>query len=323
MVMLWHTDVNAVTLNFGADGIVFLWSSEDKIGLLTENSVQMRYSISSIAEDGHCATFSSPGWALKDDVTYYAYAPFNTQYSVRENRATALPVDFSVQQQTGNDNTDHLSQHAFYVGNVRVGETQTDAIIRLRPMTSVLRLSRHFDAEAEITQVQISVDDYLIPLLGTMNLVQESFTSMGNARVLTLSTSEMLVPADGEAIAYITLPACNLEGQQINVRFVDSKGNRYEDRVDGFDIQPGCTYCIGQEMEKSQPGEYTPQTPGTAEAPVVVVNDMPIVGSSLPTGIAAVPADRSSVMAYDLMGRRVAESYSGVKITNGVKILKR
>lgn len=323
LMLLSHAGASAVTLNFGEDGLAFMWGAEDKVGFLTASSTQMRFGISNVAEDGHCATFASTGWSLKEEVSYYAYAPYNSQYSVSESRATALYVDFSLQQQKGNDNTDHLSQHAFFVGNVKVDKQQKEATVRLQPMTSVLRLSRYFDAEVEIVQVQVSVDDYLIPLLGNMNLVEKNLVPLGHSRNVTLDLSEAQVGANSQAVAYLTVPACNLEGHDILVTFTDSKGNRYEQSFEGFEIKSGNTYCIGDEVETTQAQEYTPQTAGTAEYPVMVGCDMPIAGSYLPTGIMSLKADNKTDIVFDLAGRRCAKSNGGIKIINGKKIIMR
>ena len=317
LAALWATNANAFTLRFDACGISFAWTATDNVGMMTEEGAQMRYGVCSIAEDEHSATLQCPGWALKEDMAYYAYAPYNSQYSVWENRATSLPVDYSLQRQTGNDNTDHLGQHAFYMGSVKAGGAETDATLHMRPMTSVVRLSRRLGRKASITQILLSVDENLFPLLGYMNLKEESFVGTAFSRSLTLLTHDMQVPAGEEAVAFLTLPACNLEGHTIHITFVDANGNRYEDEADGFDIRPGQTYCIGGETDTTEARDITSETQGTADTPLAVAQDMPIAASFLLTGIATTAPQRDTGQAYDLLGRRKAGRRGGVTIVGG------
>lgn len=317
LAALWVTNVDAFTLKYDACGISFAWTTTDNVGMMTEEGTQMRYDIGSIAEDEHCATLQCSGWALKEDMTYYAYAPYNSQYSVWENYATSLPVDYSLQQQTGNNNTDHLAQHAFYMGSVKVENALADATIHFRPMTSVLRVSRRFDKRTTITQVQLSIDENLIPLLGYMNLKEESFVGTAFSSYLTLHTHELQVPADEDAVVFMTIPTCNLEGHTLRITFTDAKGNRYEEDFDGFDICPGQTYCLGERTVAAEAPDITTGTQGTLDRPLAVAQDMPIFGSYLPTRIATVKKEREGESTYDLLGRRKVGRRGGITIRNG------
>lgn len=328
LAALWATNANAFTLRFDACGISFAWTATDNVGMMTEEGAQMRYDIGSIAEDEHCATLFSLGWALRENMTYYAYAPYNIQYSEKENRATSLPVDYSLQQQTGNDNTDHLAQHAFYMGSVKVEDAMTDATIHFRPMTAVIRLSRSFEVPVTLKQVQLSVDDHLIPLLGTMNLLEESFIPLGFAKNITLNVNNILLKAGEEAVVYLTLPSCNLKGHTLTITYTSTDGTRYEQSVEGFEIHSGSTYCIGNFAAPTTPQTYSPLTKGTKDAPIAVACNLPIAGTYVPTDIQATKADvtRADVTndrSYDLNGRHILGNHQHLTIHNGKKILKR
>lgn len=323
LMVVCYVQTHAFLLQYGEKGMVFAWQSTDYVGLLTESSTQMRYGISSIAEDEHCASLFSAGWSLKQDVTYYAYAPFNPQYSIAESHASSLLADFSVQQQTGNGNTDHLSQHAFYVGNVRVNAETPDATIHLHPLTAVVRFTRKFDVPVTLKKVQLSVDDHLIPLLGTVNLLEESFTPLGYAKTITLDIEDIQVSEGEDVAVYLTLPSCNLEGHTIMITYTATDGTCYEQSVDGFDICSGSTYCIGATATATEPQTYTPETNGTKDAPMAVACDLPIAGTYIPTDIRTLKTDVANDEPCDLLGRRTQGGQRGIMIYKGKKILKR
>lgn len=322
VLLLMVATASAVTLTRGADGVIFGWQVGDRVGFLTAEGVQMPFRVADIAADNHSATVQSPGWSLKHDVCYYAYAPYNTRYTTAECRATALPLDISLQQQTGNDNTDHLGAQSFYMGRVMVAQSDTDVQVNLYPLTSVLRITQRMRVPFDLKQVLVTVGDHKIPLLGTVNLINGEFTPQANARTLTLNTADIHAARGEDITVYLTMPPCNLEGETIEIVFVANDGETDEWILPGFDIQSGYTYCIGGDQDATEAQSYTPMAQGTVSTPVVLAADMPIAGSYIATRINVQrTSETRSHTPYSLWGLPLSSPSKGIMISNGKKIL--
>lgn len=323
MVMALGCSVSSVAMDFTYDnnGIRCLWDDADRMGFMTATGLQIRFGITAIASDGHCATATGYGWSLKNDLQYYVYAPYRTEYSLNENVASMLPVSYLQQRQKGNDNTDHLADYAFLAGRAYVSSTMPIANADLYPMTSVVRIAEKFSKATTITQVELSVGTPLLPTGGYMNLVENCFEPTDFATAITLTTDNLSVGEGEEAVVYFTLPPCTLSGGKMTITFIDVNGKKYVKDLDAFDVDQGCTYCIGSTNTPSEPATYAPATNGTAKAPVVILNDMPVRKSYVATSINDIHHGASSER-YDLLGRRCAPSYKGIEIINGKKIAR-
>lgn len=314
--------INAKSVVYNTTGIHYLWDSNDRIGFLTGNGLQIGFGVTDVANEGHTAVTSGYGWALKAGSTYYAYAPYNASYSVDENVASQLPVNYESQEQEGNDNANHLADRLFLSGKVDVTAASTLSPISLRPITSVLRIEQRFAKATEIKTVELSVASRLIPLAGYMDITKGCFVPTELASAITLTTRNMHVDANGTAVVYLTLPPCQLAGNILTITFVDANNNRHNMALDAFDIESGYTYCIGGNATPSESATYDTNTEGSPVNPILVTGNLPIYGSWEATGIKDMRVEHSA-KAYDVLGRSSRISQRGVEIINGKKIIKR
>lgn len=314
--------INAKSVVYNTTGIHYLWDSSDRIGFLTGNGLQIGFGVTDVANEGYTAVTSGYGWALKAGSTYYAYAPYNASYSVDENVASQLPVNYESQEQEGNDNANHLADRLFLSGKVDVTAASTLTPIVLRPLTSVLRIERKFAKAAEIKKVELSVASKLIPLAGYMDITKGSFVPTELASDVTLGTRNMHVDANGTAVVYLTLPPCQLAGNTLTITFVDADDDRYDVTLDAFNVESGYTYCIGGNASPSTSVTYDSDAEGTPATPVIVTGNLPVYGSWDVTGIDNVRIEHSA-KAYDMLGRSTRASQRGIEIINGKKIIKR
>lgn len=321
LLLLTTLNINAASLIFGDGGIYFLWEDNDRVGFLTSTGLQIGFGMQIIADDGHCASTTGYGWSLKADTRYYAYAPYNVSYSVNEDTAAWLPVSYAGQQQNGNDNTEHLKSNVFLCGSVSANSTSA-ANVQLRPMTSVLRITDTFPKETTITSIQLHLDVPLIPLGGYMNLIDESFTATELASSISIKTENLNVAGNEPATVYVTLPPCDLSGSTLAITFHCADGTHYTKDLDGFNIERGQTYSIGEQLEPTTAKTYTPLTDGTLSNPTVISNDMPIAQSFIPTNISTVHATAQPTPEFDLSGRRNHHAYRNIVIQGGKKIIK-
>lgn len=327
VLLLASLAADAASLVYGVDGIKFAWASDDKVAFMTATGQQIRFSITDIAADGHCASTTGNGWALKQNTAYYAYAPYNVSYSINENTAQQLPVSYADQQQMGNDNTSHLFASAFFCGSVNITPETPAANVALKPMTAVVRIMGTFPKPVVVTKVSLTAAAAQIPLSGYMNIVEQKFVPADVTSTISIQTDNISVANGEAAIAYITLPPCSLSGDDITATFHTVDGDAYETVVRGFDIESGLTYCIGGNASPTTPTDYVPEVNGTASSPVVIASDLPIQGSYVPTpptppapptAINSTSVSTSSA-GYDILGRRSAGGRASIVINNGKK----
>lgn len=318
MMLLVTLTAKAITLKYSADGMICAWDNADKVGVFTATGSQMAYSASQIADDQHCGTFTSAGWSLKEDTNYYIYAPYNTLYTQRDSKASSLMIDLFVQKQTGNNNTDHLSASLFCQGSVCVSKT-TPATVTLTPLTSVLRIAENLGRETSVTKVVLSLSQNLLPMYGNVNLLTGEYTPLGYARDITIDLADVRVGETDELVVYMTLPPCDLTGEEIKLTFTTDGGTKEERTFSGENIQAGKTYCIGKTTDTTTAKNYQPATNGTTDAPILVLTDMPIAGSMTTTEIAMPESQPTTTVAYDLTGKRIIGAKQGIRIENGRK----
>lgn len=322
-LLLFTLTTNAVTLTYSADGMICTWDAADLAGFFTATSSQMRFSVKEVAPDRHCTTFTSPGWSLKEGTTYYAYAPYNTQYSINANNASSLPVDFFGQKQTGNDNTAHLADKMFCYGNVIITTPTAAANINMSHMAAVLRISHCLGMETRVSSVELTLNDYLIPMMGNIDLTKAEYVPLGNARTVSVDLDNVRVGETDELVVYMAIPPCDLTGEEIKLSFITDGGIRVEQTLVGQNIVAGKTYCIGKNVPATTATQYTPVVHGTTDSPVMVINDMPIGGTMVPTAIPAIQSVKKNITAYDLGGRQVKETHRGIVIENGKKKIRK
>ncbi|MGN1376103.1 MAG: hypothetical protein ACI4V5_06065, partial [Prevotella sp.] len=89
---------------FDTEGNVrFSWRMKDEVGTYTVSGSRIFGEVEYVGDNPLYALLDLKGWGTKANTTYYAYAPYNTQYVTEELPITALPVSYAEQHQTGND----------------------------------------------------------------------------------------------------------------------------------------------------------------------------------------------------------------------------
>lgn len=93
-----------------SDRLAFAWAAGDEIGiipLVVEAESQVKMTL--VAGSGEkTATFTGGGWALRSDVTYVAYYPYQL-----EATTSGITFSYAGQLQTGNASLAHLGTHDF------------------------------------------------------------------------------------------------------------------------------------------------------------------------------------------------------------------
>ena len=109
--------------------LTFKWAEGDRIGIFPLGVEGQNDQVSLTIHSGagsNQATFSGGGWALRTDMTYAAYYPY--QLSSAEQAVTDTEILFSYEHQcqTGNATLTHLGKHDFMatVGTVAANRSQ-------------------------------------------------------------------------------------------------------------------------------------------------------------------------------------------------------
>ena len=109
--------------------LTFKWAEGDKIGIFPLNTDEGSDQVSLTIHSGagtNQAAFSGGGWALRTDVTYAAYYPYQLASAEQTVTNTEIVFSYEGQCQTGNAALTHLGKHDFMatIGTSAVNKTQ-------------------------------------------------------------------------------------------------------------------------------------------------------------------------------------------------------
>lgn len=92
-----------------ADGITYVWSACDTVGIFPTSGAQVYFPIEGAGGESN-ADFDGGGWALKTSAKYYSYYPFIGDIYLDRNK---IPVSYVGQRQVGASNNDHIAPYDF------------------------------------------------------------------------------------------------------------------------------------------------------------------------------------------------------------------
>lgn len=226
----------------GADKLTFSWTEGDKIGvvpLTAEAESQVGLTITSGAGQ-KSAQFTGGGWALRTDISYVAYYPFD------DNANTLSQVTFSYdgQQQTGNASLAHLGTHDFmYAASTAAADEALT--FQFAHLSSIAQLNLTLPAAATLTKLTLRCNDPLLPHSATLSLTDGIFTPVAEScdHTLQLALTDIGTTAAGQTVTcYMNLPPIDMNGHTVYVILHSADRRIYQGTLLSKQLQPGRAY---------------------------------------------------------------------------------
>lgn len=236
----------ATNLALNEDGkVVVTWNSKDIVGFYTTDGNRIRTTVSSIdASNAHKVNLTGNGVYMTSNATYYGYYPYNTNYVSNGNVMTALPVSYTGQKQTANNNLDHLAAYDYMVSQTTT--TGTEASFTFAHYGSVIRFACYVPTGKTFNALEISskTGEDLFTTVANMNLPNQTIISTSKNNKATLTLNDITVEAGDSLIAYMMLPPTDLSGKAIMISLNATDGSALQTYIAGVNTQAGKVYPV-------------------------------------------------------------------------------
>lgn len=225
--------------------VIITWNSKDIVGFYTTDGTRIRTTVSSIdGYDAHRVNLTGNGVYMTSNATYYGYYPYSSDYLMNQNVMTALPVSYTDQLQSANDNLDHLAKYDYMVSLTTT--TETEASFTFAHYGSVIRFACYVPTEMTFNSLEISAKtgEDLFTTEANMNLPNQTITSTSKSNKATLTLNNITVEAGDSLIAYMMLPPTELSGKAMMLSLNATDGSALQTYIAGVNTQAGKVYPI-------------------------------------------------------------------------------
>lgn len=221
------------------------WNSSDVVGFYTTDGNRIRTTVQSLdISNNHVVMLTGNGWYLTSNAQYYGYYPYNTNYVLNGNVMTALPVSYTGQTQTANNNLDHLAAYDYMV--TQTTTTETEANFTFAHYGSVIRFACYVPTEMTFSSLEImsKSEDAIFTTEANMNLTNQTITSTAKNKKATLTLNNITVAAGDSLIAYMMLPPTDLSGKSMLLSLNATDGSALQTYISGVNTQTGKVYPV-------------------------------------------------------------------------------
>lgn len=250
------------------DKLKFAWAAGDKVGVWPTDgsSSQVEFTISSGAGESS-AKFNGGAWALKEEVQYAAYYPFNV--SNNESNNSNIRFSYEGQAQTGNGSLAHLGTHDLMATHATTA-VEGELNFKFKHVNSVAQLRLTVPAAATFTSVSVRCDEEIFARVGNLDLSGENYAwSIHEAtNQLSMTLSEVATnQANGEVICYMMLPPVDMSGKTVYVILHSSDNKVYQGQLVSRKLDSGKAYSfsatlvdvtVSTEVDSPDFGNVTP-----------------------------------------------------------------
>lgn len=216
-----------VDLSSGSPTFPFL--ETDTLGIFPSKGDQVSFSLSGNAGKTY-ATFDGGGWALKNEMTYYAYLPFNRANYITD-KSRDIPVCYEGQEQSAPNSTEKLSDFVYMASN---GVRPFDGVLSfdLHHIGALARINFTVPVATTFTKLYILAESDVFITKGFYDLSSNSATLTAQTRSDRLPlnmNNQKFTSSDMETSVnyYMMIPPCDCSGQTLKLVLVDSFGNIY------------------------------------------------------------------------------------------------
>ena len=196
------------------DKLKFEWAVGDRIGILPDEGSQVYFTIDAQTAGGTSASFDGGAWALKANHQYDAYFPFIEDIMLDR---TAVPVDYTNQQQTGNNSMAHLGAHDYLAAQGTTnGQGGVNYTFQRMGAVAILNFTVP-DAGTVLESVTLKANETCFTTKGKLDMGDLTIKNMEKSASLTVGVDYTTTEANEEVTVYFMCYPDQLEGKNLNV----------------------------------------------------------------------------------------------------------
>lgn len=227
------------TVNINNEGVQFLWSANDTVGIFPNTGFQAPFAMDEGA-GMQTATFNGGGWALKASSTYAAYYPFNFY-----NRdMTKIPVSYSGQAQEGNNSTAHIGSYDFMAASVTTPSNGA-VTFDLKHMGCLVMLQTDLGEAKNLNFITLKAKVEAFTMSGFIDLTTNIPINMAatTTKTIPIPLKNFKVAANETCTIYFMMAPTNLLGENILITLLDEEGEYIRFNIEGKNFVAGTAYA--------------------------------------------------------------------------------
>jgi len=223
----------------------FLWSSGDKVGIISEAGSQLCFPIRDEDSGKTTASFNGRGWGLLSSSKYLAYYPFISDYDLDYS---SVPVSYLDQIQVGNNDYSRLGNYAFWVAS-GVSPEEGNLHFSFKDVGGVIRFTiPAFSGNYQ--QITLSISEPLFTSKGFVDLSSGDglIVNPEKSDELSLKLRECEISEDGSSlIGYLMTAPLDLTGSSLSV-IAEQEGTSSISAIAGREFVAGKAFNMVSKM---------------------------------------------------------------------------
>lgn len=230
-----------------SDKLKFAWAEGDMVGVwpIDGSEYQAKFSITSGAGQ-NSAKFDGGAFALRNDVRYAAYYPYNASNTESGNSNNRF--SYEGQAQTGNGSLAHLGTHDL-MATQATSAVEGALNFKFKHLNSVAQLRLTVPVAATFKNLIIrSNDGEIFAKTASLDLSGETYlwTTVETTSELQMALSDIAsTEAQKELVFYMMLPPTDMAGKTIYVVLQSDDNKVYQGQLPSKTLQPGYAYSLG------------------------------------------------------------------------------
>lgn len=186
-------------------------------------------------------TFTANGWAINTNNLYYGVFPYNEEALIKRIPFTALPITYTTQQQTSNDNTAHLSKYDYMTTQATTGDE--NVTFNFTHLGSIVRFNIQLPETQTLTSLTLTADEDIFTTEATMNVTNNTTSATKKEKSIVLGLGNIEIEKDGNLVAYMMIAPGEYNGK-ITITLANDNGKTATANIGGTTIDAGKAYDI-------------------------------------------------------------------------------
>ncbi|MBO7051335.1 MAG: fimbrillin family protein [Prevotella sp.] len=225
--------------------VSFGWNSGDVVALFSTSGTIMKATVTNVdGNDSHWCDVGGNGWAYASNVTYYCFAPYSLYHKLAQSPYTALPVTYTNQTQSANDNAGHLATVDYMTAQAT---STSDALsISYTHLGSIMRIAAYVPEGKTFSSLALTTKDNTAWFTeeATINATNNTITPTKTTTTATLSLNNITVASGDSLITYLMLPPTDLTSRSLLLTLSATDGTALQTYLDGTNMLASKVYPV-------------------------------------------------------------------------------
>ena len=224
-----------------ANKLNFSWSVGDEIGiipLISEAESQVKMTLVTGSGEKN-ATFTGGGWALRSDVTYMAYYPYQMEATTSGNT-----FSYAGQLQTGNASLAHLGTHDFMV-TMPTSAVEEALNFTFKHLNAVAQFNLTLPIAVTVDKLTLTCNEAELWTSAQLNFTNEGYNYDANTKDYRLSMAlDGIVTTEANQMVtlYMNLPPVDLSNKTTYIVLHGTNNRVYQGILVPKTLESGKAY---------------------------------------------------------------------------------